>query len=344
VSTFVCPIVEVGKIGKHPNADLLSISQLGHYPVIMKTGDFQPGDRAIYIPEEALLPIVPMFEFIWTKRLPDGTIEVEQNPPERHRVIWAKKLRGIFSMGLLIPIPDHLKHLSVGTDVQKELGIEKYEKPEPPCLGGDNDPTPGWFVKYTEIENLRRYDNILTLGEEVVLTEKIHGANSRYCYRDGKLYIGSHANTKKNDGVTDWNIVAQKLNLEERLKQHPDLIFFGEVYGRVQKGFPYDIRCGDCSFILFDIYDLDNRKYLDHSDFVEVANKVGLKMVPVLYQGPWLGIEQHEVTAEGMNMITGKHIREGFVVKPVQERWHPEIGRVILKLVGQEYLLTKHKR
>jgi len=57
-----------------------------------------------------------------------------------------------------------------------------------------------------------------------------------------------------------------------------------------------------------------------------------------------LGIEQHEAMAEGANILSGQHIREGFVVRPVQERWHPEVGRVILKLVGQEYLLTKHKR
>ena len=344
MSTFSVPIIEVGKIGKHPNADLLSITHLGHYPIIIQTGSFKEGDSAIYIPEEALLPDVPMFQFLWTKKLPDGTIKVEQNPPERHRTIWARKLRGIFSMGLLIPVPDHLKHLPIGTDIQKELGIEKYEKPEVSCLGGDNDPTPEWFLKYTEIEHLRNYNSLLTLGEEVICTEKIHGTNSRYCCRENHLYIGLHNNTKKNDGETDWNVAARKLNLEERLKGYPGLIFFGEVYGRVQKGFDYGIRRGDCDFILFDIFSLDNRKYLDYPEYVEVANKVGLKMVPILYQGPWLGIEQHEAMAEGANVLSGQHIREGFVVRPVQERWHPEVGRVILKLVGQEYLLTKHKR
>jgi hypothetical protein len=32
-------------------------------------------------------------------------------------------------------------------------------------------------------------------------------------------------------------------------------------------------------------------------------------------------------------------MREGIVIKPVQERLHLEIGRVVLKLHSEEYLL-----
>jgi len=345
MSTFLSPIIEIGKIGVHPQADTLMITHIAKYPVIIKTGTFKEGDKAVYIPEEALVPNISMFQFLWTKydKLLDKMI-VEENPPERHRVVWAKKLRGILSMGLLIPVPEHLKDLPVGTDIANQLGITKYEVPEPPSLGGDNAPTPGWFVKYTDIEALRRYHYLLEVGEEVVIKEKIHGANSRFSCHDNHLYIGSHTNTKKNDGKTDWNVVAQKLGLEERLKQYPDLIFFGEVYGRVQKGFDYGIRRGESDFILFDVFHLGDHKYLDENQFLDVASSVGLKVVPTLYRGPWLGLEQHEALADGPTHTGGKHIREGFVIKPTTERWNPETGRTILKLHGQEYLLGKHKR
>jgi hypothetical protein len=43
--------------------------------------------------------------------------------------------------------------------------------------------------------------------------------------------------------------------------------------------------------------------------------------------------------AEGQTMMPGAdHIREGCVVKPLVERWHQAVGRVILKVVGAGYL------
>jgi hypothetical protein len=35
------------------------------------------------------------------------------------------------------------------------------------------------------------------------------------------------------------------------------------------------------------------------------------------------------------------NIREGFVVRPLKERFDGEIGRVILKYIGESYLLRK---
>jgi hypothetical protein len=35
-----------------------------------------------------------------------------------------------------------------------------------------------------------------------------------------------------------------------------------------------------------------------------------------------------------------QHIREGVVVRPVQERFDPQIGRAILKYLSDDYLLN----
>jgi hypothetical protein len=63
-------------------------------------------------------------------------------------------------------------------------------------------------------------------------------------------------------------------------------------------------------------------------------------MVPVLYRGPWsAALASH---AEGKSIVaTASHIREGFVVRPTMERWDERVQRVILKLIGEEYLLRK---
>ena len=63
--------------------------------------------------------------------------------------------------------------------------------------------------------------------------------------------------------------------------------------------------------------------------------------VPVLYRGPWHGISDWAL-AEGQSTIAD-HIREGFVVKPVDDILFCEEvgGRLILKLHGEGYLTRK---
>jgi len=81
--------------------------------------------------------------------------------------------------------------------------------------------------------------------------------------------------------------------------------------------------------------------------------------VPIIYEGPW-DPERCNPMCEGSTTIRDidvakygngegivrahepTHVREGFVVKPIVERWDPEIGRVILKRHGEGYLL-RHK-
>ena len=41
------------------------------------------------------------------------------------------------------------------------------------------------------------------------------------------------------------------------------------------------------------------------------------------------------------SVIGADHVREGFVVKPTAECFDDRIGRVILKMVGEGYLLRK---
>ena len=77
----------------HPNADSLSITNVEGYPVVIRTEDFQLGDQALYIPVDALLDVRnPRFSFLTSRTNETGI----------HRV-KAAKIRGIFSMGLLIP-------------------------------------------------------------------------------------------------------------------------------------------------------------------------------------------------------------------------------------------------
>ncbi len=319
-------VVRIGDVEKHPNADSLSITSIhGGYPVIFRTGDFAAGDLAVYLPVDSLVPTTdPRFAF-----LGDGS-----GKPARIR---AKKLRGVFSMGLLSPAPEGATE---GDDLREALNVGKWE-PAIECAstgGGDSEPDPGIMPKYTDLEGLRKYRNTLRPDEEVVCTEKIHGANGRWCWAQDRLWCGSRTQMKADEPTSIWWQVARAFGLAEKLAAMPEVAIYGEVYGRVQ-----DLRYGkpgDVSLVLFDALHLGTGRYLDFDQFVSVAAALELPTVPVLYRGLWGAVPGD--LAEGATVLAaGAHVREGYVVRPAIERWDPWVGRVVLKMVGEGYHLRK---
>jgi hypothetical protein len=170
---------------KNPQADKLMVTEACGFPVQFRTGDYQVGSLAVYIPIDSLVDVSrPEFSFLKSKDHPDRT----------HERIKARRLRGTYSEGLIIPAPVGAK---VGDDLSGVLGVTKYEDPEDQEI--DVTPKSPWrrftsalnkkiygklygkksvaaapFPEY-DIESIRKHKDLLQLGEEVVITEKIHG-------------------------------------------------------------------------------------------------------------------------------------------------------------------------
>jgi|SRR5579885_1325541 len=323
MSEFHAPVVEIGELTKHPDADTLEITKVFDYPCIVRIGDFKPGDKAVYIPVDAVVPNTAQFAFLG-----------------ENRRIKARRLRGIFSMGLLVPAePDMI----VGEDVLERMGIVRYEPPEhhEAHKHGQDEKDPGFLPVYTNIEGMRRWPDVLKIGEEVAITEKVHGSNFRAVWREKRLWVGSHTRIKKEDANTKFWKAANDYKLAEKLEAYPNMAIYGEVYGEVG-GFPYDKSKNAEGLALFDAMDTRTRRYLNYDDFVQFAWDLDLPTVPLLYRGGWN--EKLRNLAEGDSVLgVGKHIKEGFVVRPVVERWDDRVGRVILKLISESFLLGKKK-
>lgn len=322
MSEFHVEVVRLGAIEKHPNADTLSITQVhGGYPVILRSGEYQPGDLAVYVPVDAVVPADdPRWAFLG-----------------EHRRIKAKRLRGVFSMGLLTPADPSWTE---GQDVREALRIEKYE---PPIVGVAHGHTPdeadpGFLPCYTDIEGLRRWGGVLAQGEPVVITEKIHGECARYVWKDGRLWVGSRTRIKKQDPRSQWWRAAESLGLAEKLASVPGIAVYGESHGYTG-GFPYGTARGNVSLRIFDALDIKTRRYLDYPEFVALCERLDIPTAPILHRGPW--DESLRLLADGVSTLDPSHIREGIVIRPECERQHPRLGRVILKLHGEAFLTRK---
>jgi RNA ligase (TIGR02306 family) len=352
MSEFACPVVRIGAFTKHPQADLLSVTEVDGCPVIFKTEDFKKGEEAVYVPVNAVVkqdsPAGKLMP--WLEYKADGTSRIK-----------AKKIRGVFSMGVLLPfwslpwghfVPGSGLDLSIilGTDMADALGIEKWVEPEPTnTRGEDVHAPPGVTIPVYDMESFRKYKGLFQPGEYVAITEKIHGCNARFAFIDGKLHVGSHNRWKRRPpegvelGKNDvWWKVAIQNNLE-KVFSHPDvadkLCFYGEVYGSVQD-LKYGVPAG-VKVVFFDILNLKTQKWLDYPEFLASTMALGLEPAPCLYTGVLDEAKVFEL-AEGLSELgEGKCIREGVVVRPLLERQDLRHGRVCLKLHGQGYLLRK---
>lgn len=330
MSEWKVQVIRIGKVGKHPNADTLSITQANGYPVCFKTGAFEPGSLAIHVCVDSVVDTrLPWFSWLADKAKTDHTYRVR-----------AEKLRNVPSYGFFVPpgeVPGG-EALTGGQLVHIQLGVSKYDDGSDyitdGCVAG-----PGVHVPHYDIEGLREYKNLFTPGEKVSVTEKIHGANGRWLHNGASLHCGSR--TKWREGSV-WNSIAARYGIEAVLSapENHGLVLYGEVFGKGVQDLDYGqkepaLRC-------FDVYDSNTGTWWDTDRLFIWCLANGLPAVPELYRGPY-DAEAMMNMAEGQTTFPASHVREGIVVKPLVERWDNEIGRVFLKLPGQGYLLRKQQ-
>lgn len=329
MSTHTVDVIEIGEILPHPNADRLEIVKIDEFTCCVRKGDFKVGDLAAYIE-------------------PDYVVDLEREefsflPKARIKV---KKLRGIISMGLLIPAPEGS---AVGDNVMEQLGVTRYVPPITgrPKMRANGEKAPeGYHPKY-DLENWRKYSRLLEEGELVYVTEKIHGANARFRFQDGKMHIGSRSMWVKHDGANPWSMaLEQNPWIGAFCENHPNLTVYGEIYGWVQD-LRYGHEKGRVSFAAFDL--LAGGRWLNFNELMNYFRPINqdvltfdegehLRSVP-LFDCVTYNKELVEKYVDGSSRVPGTdHIREGIVIKPIEERVDMRLGRVALKVVSNDYL------
>ncbi|MEH2063590.1 MAG: RNA ligase (ATP) [Nostoc sp.] len=324
MSIFKVEVVKINSINPHPNADRLDIASIEDmgYQVIIVKGNLHPGDLAFYFPIDSVIPEKFLDEFgirnYYSKKL------------------RAAKLRGIFSEGLLIPVGKNFMG-NVGDDYTEYFGVTKYEYPIPQGMSGEVENFIGHY-KFPSPENLKRYKNILIEGEEVVVTEKLHGTNFTVLVdADGITKIGSHNYFWKNSEVNKKLVYIRAYNENEAFQKLPPRTqIFGEIYG--VQDIKYGLNNGNIGIAIFAVR--RGSYFLNYNDFVAFCEEFALPRVPVLYIGvyTWEAVSQFN---NANSVISPDYIMEGVIVQPVIEKSHPEIGRVVLKLISDRYLLRK---
>lgn len=192
---------------------------------------------------------------------------------------------------------------------------------------------------------------VLNEGDEIIIQEKIDGANASFMVHEGELLCFSRnkqldpSNTL--EGFYNWvhaNIDPNKLL--------DGVIYFGEWTATHKISYPNHTK----KFFLFDVYNTHLEEYVNFSMVVDEALRLDLNLIPVFYRGlyqgydhltSFIGLTQLGGILKGKNKETGETIEketgEGIVVKNVNYR--DRYGKqLFVKLVVDEFREVQKQR
>lgn len=333
MSTFEVRVYPV-EIHPHGNADSLEIAQIQGYKSIVGKGQYRDGDLVAYIPEDAVVPEDVLREMNLHGKLAGSA---------KNRV-KAIRLRGVISQGICYPAKPEWEE---GQVVTEQLGITKYEPPIPTNLGGAVWNAGGRRCLRYRIENLQKYPKQLVPGEQVVITEKIHGTFVQFGIMPeelehktyGRLVVASKglgsqglAFIPTTEGAGHFpGAVKQEKNLYLRaadaLLIYPRAMAYkplatyvaggnpvhimGEIFGQGVQDLHYGANVGIRSKLGFRVFDIHlggpNGRYLNDDELDIWVAGLKLSRVPMLFRGPYDPAWTRGI-AQGKETISGNQM------------------------------------
>ena len=350
----VCFIAKINKISSIENSDNLELATIEGWTSVVQKNTHKENELVLCITTDAIIP--EELSIKWN---------VKQYLRKETRVRTVK-LRGVYSECILIPLYDVPCDTAYGEgeDLGNTLNIHKYQPPEKNVQLASGK-TIKWrenpnFPIYYKFPNQKNVPNMFNENDEVVITRKLHGSNSRYGIvkkqklslldRIKKLFgnklvewefvYGSHNVQKMNDsqGYYDtnvWKTIVQKYDIEKKLWNvctplikngglDKGFIIYGEIYGKGIQGEKYSYGLSDIAFAGFDIQ-IDN-KYLSYDDkqLYFSYSYLNLPQVKTLYKGNW-----------------SKEIQEKFLYDVISNTKIPHEGIVIGCITGDRTKISK---
>lgn len=345
-------VIPVDELFPHDNADSLSIIKYLGWEMVVKSADWVDENnnlkynKAVYIPIDAVIK-------------PHIALKLGYDPDKVKRV-KPIKLRGRISQGLVFPT-DVLPELSleIGDDITEYLEVVDYEDPSLQVGIGRTSTWPGQVPKY-DIERIQNFPTIFQIGEMVEATTKLHGTNSGFMVHHNNVYddwqfTAMSRNNAYNvyaEGNDDnlWVKYARKHELDKWMldyieyhgKHITSLLIRGELIGPGLLGNNYAKK--EVELRVFDI--MVNGVYVGVDKCIEICHAMNLERVTQVYYGPFFiekdfhgEIDDETVNffkeyGEGPDIENPNTLREGIVIRPLNEQDDYKLGRKILKYVN----------
>jgi RNA ligase (TIGR02306 family) len=318
-------------------ADLIELAKVDNWQVVVKKGEYQVNDLAVYLEIDSFVPTVLTPYLTRPGHTPKEYLGVLG---ERLKTVRLKKQ---LSQGLLLPM-DVVNLLgNLGDDVTDFLGILKWEPPVSPALAGVQK---GNFPSCIPKTDQERVQNLKYIPETLYeVSEKLEGSSMTCYIIDGVFGVCSrNIDLVESPDNTFWQ-VARKLNIEAMMRREAEADNYsfaiqGELVGPGIQGNIYNLSEHD--LFIYDIFDVTYQRYLSASIRRSLISFMGLKSVPIVemynnyadHSNPkkLLTHEAILAMAEGASKLNPKQEREGLVFKSYD-------GKSSFKAISNKYLL-----
>jgi RNA ligase (TIGR02306 family) len=323
-------IREIAEVRAIAGADNIEVAQIDGWQVVVKRGEFKPGDACLYHEIDSFLPAaLPQYEFLMARGV---TQDASGNRGMRLRTV---KLRNQISQGLALPVGAFFApgDVAIGDDVAERLGIIKWEPAMPACLAGEAKGVfPAWIRK-TDQERIQNAPHLLADGEQWEVTVKLDGSSCTIYHRDGETGVCSrNLDLRETDGNTFWKVARQN-GLPDKLAAHGNIAVQGELIGEGIQGNPEKIKGHD--FYVFDVWLIDESRYMVPDERYALCESLGLKHVPIEHvRATAPSCVEHALALADGPSLNPQTRREGLV-------WKSRCGKKSWKAISNRHLLEE---
>lgn len=194
--------------------------------------------------------------------------------------------------------------------------------------------------KYMDIERLKEtFADGFEVGDEIIVQEKIDGANASWQYDEESNTLQSFSRRKVLDfkeTLRGFYQFVQELHKEE-YKTSPDVRVFSEWL--VLHTVPYPQDAYNKAYV-YDLYDTKLEKYLPQDEVKEFCEQHNLIYSPVLYSGKFTSWDEI-LKLVGQTKLGGEY-GEGIVVKNMTKLNNPNTRKPFYtKIVCEKFSETK---
>lgn len=307
------------------------VSILGWH-CVSKKGEFKLNDFCAYFEIDSLIPKKSWSEFLFKT-----TADVYR--------LKTVRLKKVISQGLALPLSlfSELNGLSLneGDDLTELLGIAKWEPTIPAQLAGQ---IRGNFPSFLHKTDEERIQSSPLLFNEIKNCGKVYAAlkldgSSMTCYNWDSVFgvCSRNLDLKEDENNSFWK-VTNKYDLKNKLPNGYALQ--GELVGPGVQG--NKLGLSDLDVYIFNVFDIQKHEYLNYEDFKSFVTNIGLKHVPIKYEGDMGTFNSPNDMLEFASIINydnGKPA-EGLVWRPVIEKISDVLnGRLSVKTISNRFLL-----
>jgi len=349
VYTNLATIQKIRSLEPIEGADKIELAKMEglEWQVVVQKGLHKIGDSVCYIQIDTICPEAPWSEFL----------------RDRHFRVRTIRLRKQLSQGLIVPLRDIYSgdnnpglFQQAGTDITIDSGVIKYEKPIPANLRGKiRGSFPTHLCPKTDEPRIQNCSRILEelADVPVYITVKMDGTSATYINHNGDGHVcsrnmdlkGPEERTFHEQGEQQaekpnvyWEI-EQRYDILNKLKLKGNYAVQGEICGEGIQGNKIGLKGTD--FFAFNVYNVDEHRYLNFHEFQLFCNELGLKMVPVLEYSVILTKRFDEVLLMADGQYPNGTPREGIVIRPTIEQTSEVLKgeRASFKVVSNAFLL-----